>query len=473
MKEVPIPDVYGAIVNEVPNAIVSHVCHCHEVAPSNMIQVGTPHDFAKCFGNSVPSFILVDCHEQSISLAIEMMRSRTVGVGAEVIVMLLLQPNTSDASVPDTVRAFSERGADDVVALPVGVVPLSLSISVSLAKATASRQQRTNLSMQLRASRKQCHRLFWEVAHQVIDKFPEVQTQLVEECDKRVGNLMLVHRVAEGKFGTVHIWSRADRHRGAVKVIPKSSIRSVDEVFQIATEFGVLRMLNHPNVVVAQEFVHGLKNLYIFMEMAGTRNLFQEIAFEGVKGLQWARIENFLSQVAAGLAHCHEMNVAHCDLKPENIVISSVGHAKIVDFGQAVDSAEGVAPLNGPRGTMPFLAPEVMRLSSDWIPAAADVWSLGVILFEMMCGNHEFVRLAGWQGENLMIASELPKRADQVSALFTQGETGTNTQMCEIITGLAGYSQPASAIQLLLHMLKPVAGTRILAESITQHIREI
>eukprot|EP00973_Karenia_brevis_P041983 5811970-Karenia_brevis.AAC.1 len=69
--------------------------------------------------------------------------------------------------------------------------------------------------------------------------------------------------------------------------------------------------------------------------MAGTRSLFSVIREQGAHGMQWSRTQGFLAQIAAGLFHCHERAVAHCDLKPENIVVSPSGCAKLVDFGKA------------------------------------------------------------------------------------------------------------------------------------------
>jgi len=265
-----------------------------------------------------------------------------------------------------------------------------------------------------------------------------------------------VRKLGEGAFCTVHKWEdRAKRISGAVKIFPKSQIHSATATVQIATEFAMLQRLKHPNVVAFQGAVQGMLNLYLFMEMGGSRNLFQVIAAEGKEmGLSWSCTKGFFAQIASGIAYCHEMRVAHCDLKPENVVISESGWAKIVDFGQSLDLAEQVDALQSPRGTMPFTAPEVMLLKADWNPRAADVWSFAVIVVEMLCGVHAFVRLMGWVGRDLMIVSKLTQRANDLQIFFAKDETNAHANALAIIAGRCREQPPEFVIHLLGKMLE-------------------
>merc|ERR1719199_1366026 len=112
--------------------------------------------------------------------------------------------------------------------------------------------------------------------------------------------------------------------------MPKSKICSARQLHQIAQEFIVLKKLDHPNVVAMYNFLHGEQNLYLFMEMVGRSSLFNAIAGVGPGGLPWAAAECYMRQISRGLAHCHARGIAHCDLKPENIVISDGHSVKIV-----------------------------------------------------------------------------------------------------------------------------------------------
>jgi len=97
-------------------------------------------------------------------------------------------------------------------------------------------------------------------------------------------------------------------------------------------------------------------------------------------------------QIAAVLAAVHQSGVIHCDLKPANVVLTPDHQIKLLDFGQAQlrqDSASGAAEaVHGTAGTLPYLAPE--RLQRQRPDARADLWSLGVLLYELATGTRPF-----------------------------------------------------------------------------------
>jgi len=472
-----VQDVYDSIVKEVPNALVAHVHDGRTCESSDLISIGSSLDFGKAFRGNLPSFILVDSCEQSAALAIGLLRSRGGQSEGPVIVVLLEQDATVDfvqivEKVPDLVNS----GADDVIMIPTGTTNFKFSILVSLAKAKASRNQRIQFANQIRASRKQCNRLFWEIADEIVENFPKIQPQLHEIPEKRVGPMNLVGKLGEGAFGCVYKWEdRVRNTSGAVKVFAKSQVASASHAMQIATELTLLQRCTHENVVKFFGAGHGMRCVYLFMEMGGDRNLFQVIRAEGAPGLPWARAGAFFSQIAAGVAHCHKMRVAHCDLKPENIVISETGCAKIIDFGQAVDLAGDVAALQSPLGTMPFTAPEIMCLCPDWMPAPADVWSLAVIVVEMLGGNHSFVHLLGWQvlGKDLTNLSKLVLRADDLQAFFAKDETNGHAKALMAISGLCHELPPPPVMELLGNMLEFMPEDRILAESAAECLENL
>ena len=89
-------------------------------------------------------------------------------------------------------------------------------------------------------------------------------------------------------------------------------------------------------------------------------------------------------QILAGVAYLHTNNVLHCDLKPENILISAEGSAKICDFGFAENYPQSTTSEDRFRGTFIYMAPELLRKSSQKNTYATDMWSVGCILYILL-----------------------------------------------------------------------------------------
>jgi hypothetical protein len=466
MAGISMADVRDAINSVDPNAKV--LCLSNKTtkmvdAVPNLME--SPSEEVRTLTKHGIVFLLVEEGASCFCAAVEVLRNSGL-----VLPVLMEQFAIEDAGLMvEKISVLVQNGAEDVVVLPRSAADLSTTISVSLAKGKAHRRIAIESETKLRNAANQCDKLFWQVAHQVIEEFPEEQFDMREIPDRQVGNLALVGKLGEGHFGAVHKCKNMESGETcAVKVLSKANINSHRQLQQITTEYSVLRRVNHVNVVSGLDFLHGVKNVYIIMEMAGPINLFKMMRAEGERGMPWPKVKSLLLQIAGGVAHLHEKDIAHCDLKPENITIGEDGCAKLVDFGQAVDVLEEIPELKFPRGTMPFVAPEVMRLSTKWEPIAGDLWQIGVILFELLCGNNSFVKLMDWTGRNLMSLPDLGERAEELEALFN-GSTKAST--------LAGMSRmwstppPAAAMELLTDMLELTATKRLPASHVAARLQ--
>jgi len=235
---------------------------------------------------------------------------------------------------------------------------------------------------------------------------------------------------------------------------------------QIATEQDVLKNMRHPNVVAGHGLLHGRQNIYIFMELAGTTNLSSII--KGDHGtMSKAQANKCFKCIANGLAHCHSLKVAHCDMKPENVVVSDDGCAKIVDFGEAVTLDEYVPRLKAPRGTMPFMAPEILYLRESWNPAASDVWALGVVLMELLCGFNALPRILDWPSK----CKATTAHADDLVAFF--GAFGTDSQNLRLVTTLCDDTPLPAVCELLVNMMRLDPDDRWHAQDVATRAQEM
>lgn len=239
--------------------------------------------------------------------------------------------------------------------------------------------------------------LFWSNIRSVFPTFPALQRLLPEVEGTRVGEYDLLACIGEGAYGRVYISPDA-KFGGfsAVKVINKGRLSAWNDLWGVITETTILLQLHHPNIIRFYGTIHARQNLYLFLELAGLNSLHQVISGAGyICGLKPQVTRTLFRQIADAVAYCHSQGVAHCDLKPQNVMVSDEGIAKLVDFGLAVQLCE---PFSGPRGTWPFMSPEAAQAyCRPYDYAKADVWSLGVILLEMLSGIDKLSRILGWE----------------------------------------------------------------------------
>jgi serine/threonine protein kinase len=200
-------------------------------------------------------------------------------------------------------------------------------------------------------------------------------------------------QLGHGTFGTVFsAWNEVAGRQEAMKMIFKGNIHSIGAIEAVSDEVKFLSKLKHDNIPELFSFMNIANFLVVSMNCTGPNNLFRVMRSAGGR-LASQPTQSLATEVAEALAHCHERGVAHCDLKPENIAITQDGlHGQLVDFGSAVEIGQ---TSQGYRGTMPFMAPEIMS-GAAYNPAPSDVWSLGVLILEMVLGLGNVNKLMHW-----------------------------------------------------------------------------
>jgi eukaryotic-like serine/threonine-protein kinase len=212
---------------------------------------------------------------------------------------------------------------------------------------------------------------------------------------KRLSHYRLVERVGAGGMGVVYRAHDEQLNRDvAIKVLPRGALADETARKRFRTEALSLARLNHPNIATIHEF--GSQDGVDFLVTEYISGLSMDAKLAG-GALPPADVFRLGLQLAQGLAAAHQQGIVHRDLKPGNLRLTTDGRLKILDFGlaQAMPQANEqsmTATLTQSQeitGTLPYMAPEQLR--GEAADACSDVWSAGVVLYEMATGRRPFV----------------------------------------------------------------------------------
>jgi len=179
----------------------------------------------------------------------------------------------------------------------------------------------------------------------------------------------------------------------AIKVQPSERVEDGDSRRRLIREARLAARLNHPHICTIHDVGDEAGVAYIAMERVRGRALDQLIRPEG---LAPGTVAGHGAQIADALAYAHEHGIVHRDLKSSNVLVTSGGQVKVLDFGlarqlEAVSEDQPTRTWTRPGvlvGTPHYLAPEILRGGAADV--GSDLWSLGVVLYEMACGVPPF-----------------------------------------------------------------------------------
>jgi serine/threonine protein kinase len=206
---------------------------------------------------------------------------------------------------------------------------------------------------------------------------------------KQAGNYKFTELLGEGGMGTVY--KAVDTRTGesvAIKALKNAVVkRSPDALDRFIREGETLRQLNHPNIIhLYDAFEHDGMHCIVmeYIEGGDLRGLLDQ---EG--RLPTKRALLIALDLADALTRTHRLDIIHRDIKPENILLAGDGIPRLTDFGIA--NVRGDTQLTGEKsliGTVPYLSPEAF--SGKILDERSDIWSFGVLLFEMLAGELPF-----------------------------------------------------------------------------------
>src|SRR3984885_9196259 len=189
----------------------------------------------------------------------------------------------------------------------------------------------------------------------------------------------------------------------ALKVVKKDAHLDTSSSERLLREARASSSLSHPNICTIHEVGETDGDLYIVMELVEGKSL---RAMSADAGLPPQSVLRYGVQIASALARAHDRGIIHRDLKTANIVVTSDGLVKVLDFGLAKQVGGGIfegttrsfATVEGASsvsGTLPYMAPEILR--GDPADSRSDLWALGVVFYEAASGRLPFEGRTGFE----------------------------------------------------------------------------
>ena len=241
-----------------------------------------------------------------------------------------------------------------------------------------------------------------------------------------LGQYKILEKIGAGGMGEVYRAEDPKLGREvAIKVLPEEFTNDTERLARFEREAQAVAALSHPNILSIFDFGTEDGITYAVMELLEGDTLRQLVAAGPTparKSLDYAK------QIADGLAAAHDRGIIHRDLKPENVFVSRDGRVKILDFGLArqtsltgtatdthsptlADATEAGAVL----GTVGYMSPE--QVKGEPADARSDIFSLGLVLYEMLAGSRAFERETGAEIMTAILREDPPDLASKVTDL--------------------------------------------------------
>ncbi len=211
---------------------------------------------------------------------------------------------------------------------------------------------------------------------------------------KFFGDYTVLGEIASGAMGVVYLARHRKLNRTvALKMIRAGSLAKEDEVRRFRIEAEAAANLDHPNIVPIYELGEHEGRHYFSMKMVEGESLHDFNARCTARDPKWfRRIAQLMVKITRAVQHAHERAILHRDLKPKNILVDEAGEPHVTDFGLAkvLGQATSETMADVIMGTPHYMSPEQAAGRTRDVTTAADVYSLGAVLFELLVGHPPF-----------------------------------------------------------------------------------
>lgn len=312
----------------------------------------------------------------------------------------------------DVARIAQECGIEDITKQETSGFRLALDVRTMITKTLHLTNAFTDVLAREEYNRQQkaklenlVHMILWEylIVKAGDGSIPQLDRNIPEGIPEQLFGWTVGVRLGSGFFGSVYLITRdVESHcpedsKRVLKAMAKSNLTTLGDLTNLQRSFEFMRQLSntwrHPNIVRLFGAYQSRSHVLLTIEYAGPRNLFKRLLQrekppgEGCCPLSPKKVCSIIAQALAAVTHMHTgPEICHRDLKPENFIVREEPNEpdlqlKLADFDIA---ASMKTPCRSPRGSLPFVAPEVI-LTKQYEGGPADIWSLSVVMLEVLC----------------------------------------------------------------------------------------
>lgn len=211
------------------------------------------------------------------------------------------------------------------------------------------------------------------------------------ELPTQIGRYQIRSLLGSGSFGLVYLADDPELERSVVIKVPKPEFFSSDsDVERFMSEARAAAVLKHPSIVTVYDVVRDGDRCVIVHEYIEGRDLEEVMESERLDPQKAAKLT---ADIADALHFAHKEGFVHRDLKPGNIILDKEGRPHVADFGLVVSEESQLLMAGQVAGTPAYMSPEQVRGETHRLDGRTDIWSLGIILYQLLTGRHPF-----WKG---------------------------------------------------------------------------